>query len=322
MQLLIRKGFAPIDNSTNKLALNSARDPTTPRCIVAKNIDATRDNDCGIPLSQYNLNYVFSPCETSKQTGQGLEKGGDEIPSSPFPFALGLPPRTEISNDPSWILDQGTYGASVANAVAYSIRAVRHKRNLSDFPPSRFFLYYFARLSEGRSTDRDTGVYISSVLDAMTKNSVCSEGMWAYDDKKIFAVPSEKPLNDAATHERMGYASVPQEVKSLKTLLLHGYPIIFGFTVFASFMSAVTAKTGKWNGLSHDNTDNTDNTDEENGGQAAVIVGYDDTHDSEGAFIVVNSFSRKWGTEGKVYVPYSYVLNSKYARDFHTLYIS
>ena len=344
MQLLIRKGF--LSSSSNleadfvdpKYVLNASRDPayTATKAIVAKNLSATRDEACSIPISQYNVNYVFSPgSDNENNAGNVRVEGDDKIDELPLTtpthqISSTFPRSSLISTDSEWIQDQGPYGASVVNAIAYSIRLVRQTRKLPDFPPSRFFLYYFARVIEGRCKEQDSGIYISSGLEALAKHSVCSEGLWAYDDKKIYAVPSEYATTAAGSHEPMGYISVAQNIKNLKTLLLHGYPIVFGFTVFASFMSAATAKSGIWSGPTQ--------ADEQNGGQAAVLIGYDDgtgadvgEHDrdhggddkfSEGVFIVANSFSRKWGLQGTVRIPYSYILNKQFARDFHTLYVA
>lgn len=333
MQLLIRKGFLLPSTSSNSetdfkdptYVLNATRDPayTATRAIVAKNLSATRDEECAIPLSQYNLNYVFGPgCGDENNIIADTIDKIDELPSADetvltHQVLSELPSNTLISTDPEWIQDQGPYGASVVNAIAYSIRLVRKTRKLPDFPPSRFFLYYFARLLEGRNKEQDSGIYISSGLEALAKHSVCSEGLWAYDDKKVYATPSEYATTAARSHEPMGYMCVAQNEKNLKTLLLHGYPIVFGFTVFASFMSAATAKSGIWSGPT--------STDEQNGGQAAVLIGYADDGKgedvTEGFFIVANSFSRKWGVQGTVRIPYRYILNKQYARDFHTLYV-
>jgi C1A family cysteine protease len=220
--------------------------------------------------------------------------------------------RHTIPVEDGWIQDQGTYGAAAANAIAYAIRVVRRRADLTDFQPSRFFIYYQGRMLEGREESLDMGMYISSGLRAVEKFSVCSEETWAYDDKKIFCAPTEYALVAARNHPGFQSASVLQDEMTLKHCLLEGNPIIFGLTVFTSFMSSEAARTGI---LVVPDVDR----EEQNGGHVLVLIGFDDDIIPGGAFRFSNSFSGKWGQNGTGYMPYELVLNPEYARDFHII---
>ena len=287
MQIMLTKGFLP-----DTAVINDGRECDS-RPIVAKSLNAARDETCGVALSKYNLNYVF----------EGREENDNEPNSVPQH-------DTHLNDMPSeWIQDQGGYGAAVANAIAYAVRILRRQKGLSDFPPSRFFIYYFGRGIQGLPKDKDSGMYISSGLRAVQQYSVCSEDTWAYDDKKIFAAPTEYAVSAARSHERFTWSRVEQDETALKALIRKGCPVIFGFTVFESFMSAETASTGVISVPDY-------SSERQNGGHVAVLTGYDDR---TRVFILANSFSRDWGDGGKGYIPYEYILNMRYARDFYTL---
>ena len=88
-----------------------------------------------------------------------------------------------------------------------------------------------------------------------------------------------------------------------------GWPFVFGFTVYESFLSDAVAKTG------HVPMPSPAETVE--GGHAVVAVGYDDKIQR---FIVRNSWGTGWGMKGYCTMPYGYLTDPGLASDFWAIY--
>jgi C1A family cysteine protease len=86
------------------------------------------------------------------------------------------------------------------------------------------------------------------------------------------------------------------------------YPVVFGFSVYDSFMSDQVARTGIYNEPKIGET--------YQGGHAVVIVGYDNILRR---FKVRNSWGLNWGQQGYVWMPYSFVGNPIFCNDFWTI---
>src|SRR3954465_11669223 len=92
--------------------------------------------------------------------------------------------------------------------------------------------------------------------------------------------------------------------------LAQGYPFVFGFSVYESFMSPDVAKTGK--------VPLPPRGEQLVGGHAVLAVGYDDRIQR---FIVRNSWGTKWGMRGDCTMPYGYLTDPQLARDFWAIYM-
>ena len=294
MQLLIQRGF---DSDAEKNILNAKRTDNT--TVISKVIDADRDDQIGVPLSKYNLNYVFQP----KDNRDKLFKNAFRLKD-----VAQLPPKVDLSESWGSILDQGDLGSCVSNSVAYCVRYVLGKEKMPVYDPSRLYIYYFGRVIEGDSLTEDTGLYIRSGFSSVAKYSVCSERNWPYFVERFTHEPSEYAQNAAKQHKTWEYLAVGQSLQELKSCLADGYPISFGMTVFSSFMSGYVAATGK---VPMPNFQ----TEQQVGGHALTIVGYDD--DTK-LFKIVNSWSDSWGDKGFCYMPYDLILDESYVSDFWT----
>lgn len=294
MQLLIQRGL----KATEGQVINFQRAGDSP--VISKVIDTERDDQVGISISKYNLNYVFQPKDPR-----------DKLFKNVFPVkdVAQLPAKVDLAQD-GWgtILDQGELGSCVSNSVAYCIRYVRQKEKLSVFDPSRLYIYYYGRLVEGDPIREDTGLYIRTGFQSVQKYSVCSERNWPYIIAKFVEEPNKYAQNAAKQHKTFQYLAVGQTLPELKSCLADGYPVSFGMTVFESFMSTYVATTGKVPVPKFD-------AEQQVGGHALTIIGYDD---SINCFKIVNSWSDSWGEKGFCYIPYDYILNSTYVNDFWT----
>ena len=266
-----------------------------------KKIDSVdTDEDFSFPLSQYNLNYVFdSPDNRDYKFKSLLEKAID--PAS-------LPEKIDLRSQWGDILDQGSLGSCVSNSVAYQLRYLLKKQTGIVKNMSRLFIYYNGRLLAGLSVNEDTGLTMRGGFQSVASKGTIEETLFPYIILKYKDKPSDSLYAIAEQYKNIKYYSVEQDLNALKKCLKDGFLISFGLTLFSSFMSSTVAKTGK---VPVPN----ENVDRRVGGHAMTILGYDNNLSS---FIVANNWGKNWGANGFCFIPYSIIINSKWAGDFWT----
>jgi C1A family cysteine protease len=92
----------------------------------------------------------------------------DQVYSAPPPPAQGLPGSVDLRPHCPPVYDQGQLGRCTANAIAGLIEFDRKKQNLSDFVPSRLFIYYNERVMEG-TVGEDAGAEIRDGIKSVAK---------------------------------------------------------------------------------------------------------------------------------------------------------
>jgi C1A family cysteine protease len=208
------------------------------------------------------------------------------------------------------IYDQGNLGSCTANALAFAYQFDELKQNTkSKFIPSRLFTYYDERVIEG-TVPFDSGAEIRDGIKSINTTGVCEESLWPYDTSKFTVKPLPICFTNATKCKSVLYHYVEQNIVALKTPLLSGYPIVFGFNVFESFESDALTTTG----IMHMPA----KAEQVIGGHAVAIVGYDDDFvidGVKGAFIIRNSWGALWGLKGYFYMPYNFILTGN-ASDF------
>ena len=119
-----------------------------------------------------------------------------------------------------------------------------------------------------------------------------------FKGKKILITGGTGSLGTSLT-ERL----LTLDVDTIKHALANKIPVVFGMSIYESFMSEATTTTGV--------VSMPKNTEVLIGGHAMMLVGYDKSN-----FIVRNSWGDKWGDSGYCYVPYDYLTDSNLAEDF------
>src|SRR5436190_8806520 len=207
----------------------------------------------------------------------------DHLYSAPPQFMLELPASAALRPKCPPVYDQGTLGSCTANAIAGAIEFDRVKQKMSDFVPSRLFIYYNERLIEG-TVPIDAGAMIRDGIKSVASDGVCPEPEWPYDIAKFARKPTAKCYADAKLDRAVSYQSLLQDINQMKGCLASGYPFIFGFTVYQSFESPAAKKSGHapmpgW-------------AEPPVGGHAVMAVGYDDARQW---LLVRNSWGAAWG---------------------------
>ena len=175
--------------------------------------------------------------------------------------------------------------------------------------PSRLFIYYNERAME-HTTASDSGAQIRDGIKSVGKQGDCPEKLWPYDIAKFSQQPPASCYKNATKHKAVLYQRVSRIANQMKGCIASGYPFVFGFSVYDSFMSPDVAKTGhaKMPGA----------MDKLEGGHAVMAVGYDDENQW---FIVRNSWGTGWGMKGYFTLPYAYLAEENLSDDFWTIRI-
>ena len=78
----------------------------------------------------------------------------------PHATAKALPAKVDLRPTCPPVYDQGQLGSCTANAIAGAIEFEQKKQKLTEFTPSRLFIYYNERVAEGTAPSVDSGAQI------------------------------------------------------------------------------------------------------------------------------------------------------------------
>ncbi len=91
-----------------------------------------------------------------------------------------LPAKVDLRKHCPPVYNQGHIGSCTANAIAAALEFDRKKQKLTDFVPSRLFIYYNERAME-HSIGTDAGAMIRDGIKSVGKQGACPEDEWTYD---------------------------------------------------------------------------------------------------------------------------------------------
>jgi C1A family cysteine protease len=231
----------------------------------------------------------------------------DHVFAAPRATVAALPPKADLRKACPAVYDQGQLGSCTANAIAAAIEFDLLKQKLTDFMPSRLFIYYNERVME-HTVASDAGAQIRDGIKSVGKQGVCPESEWPYVISQFAVKPPPKAYADASKNKALSYQAVARDLAQMKGCLAAGYPFVLGFTVYTAFESPQVAKTGVLNMPA--------TGESVLGGHAVLAVGYDDPSQR---FIVRNSWGTGWGMKGYFTMPYAYLLTENLSSDFWTI---
>ena len=167
----------------------------------------------------------------------------DLVYSAPTAFITALPTAVDLRHECPAVYDQGQLGSCTGNAIAGAFEFERLKQGLSDFVPSRLFIYYNERVIE-HTVNSDAGAQIRDGIKVVAKQGAPPEADWPYDINKFTDKPPAKAYSDAAKNQVTSYHRVSRVLNQFKGCLASGYPFVLGFTVYDAFESAQVAHSG------------------------------------------------------------------------------
>lgn len=226
----------------------------------------------------------------------------DEV-SGPLPESVDLRTTGHFS-DPYNQLD---LGSCTGNGIAAIVDFVIHLLTGKFLFPSRLFIYWGERFIEN-TVNEDSGAMIRDGIQVVAKQGVPPESEWPYDIAQFKTKPSAKAFADAVKHEALTYKRVARSL--IQAALAKGYPVVFGFSVYASFESQEVAKTGIVPMPSRG--------EQLLGGHCVVAVGYK-TINGQVYVICRNSWGKGWGDGGYFYMPLAYFTKRGLTSDFWTI---
>lgn len=220
-----------------------------------------------------------------------------------------LPPRVDLREKMTPVENQGDTSSCVANAVAGAYEYLVKLHRGEDWDVSRLFIYYNAR-AVGDSVDPeeqddeldDEGSQIADAIEGLRRYGACSEETWPFDEERVKERPDDESYEEASSFLVEQMELVPTHLDAWKHALAEGHPIIFGLSLYDSF------DRQRRPGLVPQPTRN-ESSRESHSGHAMLAVGYSDR---DRVFIVRNSWGDDWGDEGYCYIPYDYLMNSRY----------
>ncbi|MDR1971232.1 MAG: C1 family peptidase [Treponema sp.] len=199
--------------------------------------------------------------------------------------------------------DQADYGTCVAWAAAYAARTTLEsvaldRRNQVETTRNAFSPVYIYRSIQPDDPECQRGAQISWALNLMKDTGAVK----MLDMERTLDFPSvdisqyrkskKYPIADYVTLFNREEKNKPGLItRAVKKSLVEGKPVIIGMNTPNSFLEAETI----WQP--------SENPESFYGGHALCVIGYDDEKNG-GAFEVINSWGRKWGNGGFMWIPY------------------
>jgi hypothetical protein len=231
-----------------------------------------------------------------------------------------IPKSADMRADTLEMENQLNYGSCVGNSLV-AAGEMNLKLNNISLSLSRLYVYYNARarvLAVRQSTDpvTDSGTSIFLALGEMTKNGVCTEDLWSYD-QPVNDKPSDAAYTDGKTrlvgrYETLGMQAYiggsfvdRDKLTDIKVALASNIPVNFGMILHEDFFKIsgpLSTHRAQYNpGQLLDNSPGVV------GRHAIFMVGYDEENDY---IIIENSWGPNWGDKGYAAIRTSVILDN------------
>jgi hypothetical protein len=216
----------------------------------------------------------------------------------------GLPKAVSLKRYAPLPGDQTDYGTCVAWAAAYAARTISesvalNRINQTETTQSAFSPVYVYRTIQPDDAYCQEGAQIYWALDLMKSPGAVKMldierrvdfprvDISLYQDSKRYPIADYVTLFSRDEDGKPGLIT-----RSVKKSLAEGKPVIIGMNTPQSFIDAESV----WQPV--------ENPAYRYGGHALCVIGYDDERNG-GVFEVINSWGRKWGNGGYMWIPYT-----------------
>jgi hypothetical protein len=233
-------------------------------------------------------------CPLEKETVNGFQDD-DGCPDTPV---IVLPPATiptsqELITPP--IGDQGNEGSCVPFAIAYAARSTEYyytsKATEYSVGTNIFSPEYAYNLTH--FFDCGSGTSITTVLDLLVNQGVCTWQMMPYDDNNGCSVlPDNIQTQNASAYKISSYVKIiSSDNVAIKTMIASKHPVIATIIADDSFVNARTGFLWK----AYSGSGSLPHT--------LIICGYDD---AKNAYKVMNSWGTDWADAGYSWIDYDF----------------
>jgi len=206
--------------------------------------------------------------------------------------------RTSFPN----ITDVGTFPLNPIASVAYVLEYALLKNELGPFPPSLLYIYKYTNFY----TPSNKLLSLESIFKSVKTMGFCIENEFRTTKKNLEnGIVSDDLREKAAPYKFLKIYRVVNKLEIIKSVLLHKYPILVGFTVYYK-MSRINTKF--WNP--------DPSIEFPMGGLSGVLVGY---IEDQQMFIMAQTYGTNFGQNGYIMVPYDYILNQDYTFEMYVL---
>lgn len=237
------------------------------------------------------------------------------IADSAFIKHRGLPSKVDLEKYFPLPGKQGRQGSCVGWATTYALKSYHEKRkNNWDFGPhvqeeggpgNHIFSPAWTYNQVNRGKDR--GAHIPHALDLLIQKGAVTWDNWPYTPSDFRKQPTSEQKRRALKFRAKHYETIPiKNTEALKAELAKGFPMVIG----------VNSGPDRWN-CCKNNRIYDGYTVRNKSGHAMVLIGYDDSKRSpkghKGAFKIMDSDGKNWGTNGYGWVSYEFSKSFFYA---------
>ncbi len=227
--------------------------------------------------------------------------------------ASDFPSKVDLRKICPPVFNQGELGSCTANSLLAAVECCKRLQGQKKTKRlSRLFLYYNERVMMDTVLS-DSGAYLRDGVKSLNKQGVCLEKDWTYSKStkpgaKYTKEPPKECYEAALDNQILSYWRINANMFDIRACLADGYPFVFGFSVYSSFMSEEVAKTGIM--------PMPEKGESMLGGHAVMAAGYDN---DRRLLLVRNSWGKEWGDKGYFWMPYDYISKTKNCSDFWTI---
>ncbi|MEX0814027.1 MAG: C1 family peptidase [Chitinophagales bacterium] len=286
--------------------------------VVCQNGGQCNDGSCDCPTG---FSGVFCENKTNNNNDSSAYRlgwGGDDDPTQ-IPVSVDVsdqfgsgqvPAAYDLTEHFPPIGDQGQFGTCVSWAVGYNyktaLEAMSNNWGASQLSQASNQLspkYLFLKIDDQLKSPNCEGTNFEPALNVVLNDGIATVQTVPYQNLNGCHQSNIQSSwnSEASGHKISNYRRISQDVNTIKNYIADNVPVILGARLGDNFMN--------WNNDQVISSHSGFNNVGIHAYHAMVIVGYDDSKGSSGAFRVVNSWGDTWGDIGFIWIDYNFLIN-------------